>query len=832
MKFRAYLLTAFFTLLAVSPLLSQEREQELTPRERLMPLARKVNESLDQEDYEAALEFHEQYEAQKAAIREAGEEVSNSLHMSQTKVTALLALERYPEAIEAGNQIVKESPTWSEAYEARAQILLKCGKYPEAIEDCSKAIECQIEEGYSHWQTQVGNLLELRGQVHQKAGNAEAAKNDELAGQTFGMLGNWDFESQEYDAEERKEIIQKLSAIISTVPKLGDPYRIRAQYHRTDGELEKAKADLQMAIARSPVIRNAYFELAEILSEQKEFDEALRISNLALEKAGEDDTEVRFALASRGKVFLAKGEWENAVEDLTGSLTGGAELELLDRAKAYSELKRFEKALEDVDAYADRIIELNNPWQFPNRETLDQDLADALLIKAEILAASGDAELSAKVHEKGAKLAKKAAAQEEYFEGVELYRKEEFQLALAAFSRAVELWPENQKIQTDRILTAMEAGEPGIAKEASKRLIEKWPEDAAIQILRGDTLAPENLEAALPHYLKANELEPGDLGVLRNIYYAYLNLNDAESANDYGQRIREQLLKNDLPISIARVRTRWAAELSDRNEYAIAKMELDEAISLDPGLAKAFFDRGKVFIELEQFESAASDLSVVLELGAQDSDVRFLLGYARMNSGQDHLALANFSYLINHDTEEWPAYYFNRGVVNKSLGNLEDARLDFRKSAELAPDDIDTWIELAEVARDLESYPESLKALDRVAELDPENVSVYFFESGVHELQQNWSEAEKSLDRYLEMNDASVDAYTNRAIYRLRQDKLEEALADCDKAIALDSEALLPLENRIVILKKLNRPEELARSEKRLADLKSKPETTDDEATE
>ena len=83
-----------------------------------------------------------------------------------------------------------------------------------------------------------------------------------------------------------------------------------------------------------------------------------------------------------------------------------------------------------------------------------------------------------------------------------------------------------------------------------------------------------------------------------------------------------------------------------------ARADFDEAAKIQPGLGESYVNRGILLTEEKQYAAGLEDLNKAVELPL---------------------------------TEPWKAYY-NRGVTEEALGDIQGAYRDYMKASELKPD--------------------------------------------------------------------------------------------------------------------------------------------------
>ncbi|MES2032602.1 MAG: hypothetical protein V4466_00375 [Pseudomonadota bacterium] len=87
-------------------------------------------------------------------------------------------------------------------------------------------------------------------------------------------------------------------------------------------------------------------------------------------------------------------------------------------------------------------------------------------------------------------------------------------------------------------------------------------------------------------------------------------------------------------------------------DYPGARADLDQAIALEPTLGEAFVNRGVVLMADRDYDRALAEIERGLALGV----------------------------------DEPAKAYYNRGLVQESLGGAREAYLDYRRAQDLAPD--------------------------------------------------------------------------------------------------------------------------------------------------
>ena len=154
--------------------------------------------------------------------------------------------------------------------------------------------------------------------------------------------------------------------------------------------------------------------------------------------------------------------------------------------------------------------------------------------------------------------------------------------------------------------------------------------------------------------------------------------------------------------------------------------DFDRALSVKPQsvpLSAAFhIGRGDARLRLEQRDLALADYDAALALqlnGDEAAHVHQMRGFIRTDQGEERLAIAEFSRLIMLKPGFADAYWF-RAVSYENLNDYARALADYRRLAELRPDDWTGWSQVcwghAYLNRGL---LEGLRACDTALRLNP-----------------------------------------------------------------------------------------------------------------
>jgi tetratricopeptide (TPR) repeat protein len=140
-----------------------------------------------------------------------------------------------------------------------------------------------------------------------------------------------------------------------------------------------------------------------------------------------------------------------------------------------------------------------------------------------------------------------------------------------------------------------------------------------------------------------------------------------------------------------------ANEMFDRRNYGAAIDGYTEAIRADPGLARAWNNRGLARCHAGDVAAAVPDFDEAIRLGPPMAEAFYNRGTAQLRLGDPVRAGADFSDALRLQPE-YPAALAARGLARAKTADRDGAAADFRRALEVAPPD---WPERPQVEREL-----------------------------------------------------------------------------------------------------------------------------------
>ena len=203
--------------------------------------------------------------------------------------------------------------------------------------------------------------------------------------------------------------------------------------------------------------------------------------------------------------------------------------------------------------------------------------------------------------------------------------------------------------------------------------------------------------------------------------------------------------------------------------------------------ARFYYNRGNVYLNLDELDKAIADLTKAIEL-----DPQLALAYRRRGTAftaQVELdkAIADYSKAIELDPED-ASTYITRGGVYLQQHEWDKAIADYNMAIELDPEDAFTYIRRGVTYGVQGELDKKIADYSKAIQLDPEEASFYTIRGQAYYQQGDLEEAIADYSKAIELDPEDAFTYTIRGQAYYQQGDLEEAIADYTKSIEIDPE--------------------------------------------
>ena len=222
---------------------------------------------------------------------------------------------------------------------------------------------------------------------------------------------------------------------------------------------------------------------------------------------------------------------------------------------------------------------------------------------------------------------------EVYYDLGNTYHKEEdYDRAIAAFTRAIELKQDYPGAYTNRGVAYRSKGDYERAIENHDKAIELKPDCANAYFNRGDAYknrgdaykrkgdnyhAENDYDLAIADFTQAIERKPDFVGAYNHRGVAHRAKGDvSENESDYDLAIKDFIKAIELDPNNAEVHNNLGITYRKKGEIDRAIEYHNKAIECKPDFGSAYFNRGLAWLLLKEWEKAKSDLTTAKEKGA------------------------------------------------------------------------------------------------------------------------------------------------------------------------------------------------------------------------
>lgn len=192
------------------------------------------------------------------------------------------------------------------------------------------------------------------------------------------------------------------------------------------------------------------------------------------------------------------------------------------------------------------------------------------------------------------------------------------------------------------------------------------------------------------------------------------------------------------------------------------------------------------YIQEKNYNKALKYSNISIKLDSSDAKGYFNRGGIYQATGDDSLAMIDYTYAIQLN-ENYADAYYNRGIINEKSKKYKDALKDYNKAIKQQPRYVadvynnrgNTYLALKDSVKALDDY-------SRVLDLDTANISAYSNRASLYVKQKELDKALEDCNKAISLDSTYVRLYNQRAeVYVLRKD-YAEAIEDYEKILELD----------------------------------------------
>ncbi|NWF95052.1 MAG: tetratricopeptide repeat protein [Candidatus Thorarchaeota archaeon] len=227
--------------------------------------------------------------------------------------------------------------------------------------------------------------------------------------------------------------------------------------------------------------------------------------------------------------------------------------------------------------------------------------------------------------------------------------------------------------------------------------------------------------------------------------------------------------------------------LAKMEDFGGALRALDTALRLNPELAEAHTNRGRVLLALgpEKAKEAIQSFERALQLAPGDTEALRDKAAALRLLGRSKEELDIIESLVEKMPSE-PSLWIRRGDLELELGLLEDGVRSYDRALELRAELVPALVHRALALGLLERWKEAIKSAESATELAPDNMEAWRVLADVNIRAERYKHAMRALERAakLDPTDASVENTMGMVAYK--SGALQSAVEHFTRAIVRD----------------------------------------------
>lgn len=230
-------------------------------------------------------------------------------------------------------------------------------------------------------------------------------------------------------------------------------------------------------------------------------------------------------------------------------------------------------------------------------------------------------------------------------------------------------------------------------------------------------------------------------------------------------------------------------EYAKKGELNEAFILFEKAIKIDPEFSSAYANRGNVYRIQKKYKLAINDFTKSFELKRNLNTI-----YARANS---FLEIDDFQSAVNDYTiiiDESPTFssiYFDRAYAYLRLENYVEAKKDLESQLQYDPKDFKSLANLVGVKKELGLYESAIKDYDKILVEFPNQDDlhkIYNNRANLYLKIKNYSKAFEDINKAVEIKNDYDMGYLNRGVINMKLGNIKTACQDFNKAIKLGVE--------------------------------------------
>ena len=696
--------------------------------------------------------------------------------------------QHWSDSIAACQEALRANPNAGSAYKIWGNCLQRLERFAEAIGLYAKALEnnANAAEIYCN----LGSIYAKQKKWHKAIENYQKSSNIEPQNHvTYRNLAKvWD-ELKEY--EKSAQCFFKAIALKPDLLSASNHFAL-ANNLIAEGNTERAILCYKSCIDLEPSFLNAYARLADALEQDSRSEEALfYYKKLAQLQTGEDPSEAipkslqqisSLLRPVKARPALAPAREQQKMLSLGGSQSKPLlQLQPTSQEVKVARVKTTSKTAQQMQAASIHIKNAdlcvsNQQWQpavahYRQAIKLAPQQASYHLKLGRTWEKVGDRQKANLAFFTGFGFSpQKIAPGDHYLLGDQLLQQKETEKAIVCYRRAVSIQPKLIEAYWRLGEIAIAGGNYKAALSYYRRALKIDPNRVQSYVLLGKALSQQgNWQGAFTYFQKAASFEPHNADICCYQGEALIKLQRYDEA--------ERLLRQAIEIAPQHAKAYYQLGnfYSQLEQWLPAVEAYEKSIDFgtDSPLAKAYYDLGQAHLELQQWGAAASAFSQAVKLSPASSWTHYGLGSAlsELQQWQAASEALEKSLELNPDFD-WA--YHKLGNAKYEVEDWDGAVDAYRRALAITPGLPKTEDKLNDALRNrsmsdlkgvthyyqnsLEKQPEDESVYFKALEVSPQDPKIYAKLAGFYRSQGNLKQASAFYKILLQIQPDNLEA--------------------------------------------------------------------------
>ncbi len=216
--------------------------------------------------------------------------------------------------------------------------------------------------------------------------------------------------------------------------------------------------------------------------------------------------------------------------------------------------------------------------------------------------------------------------------------------------------------------------------------------------------------------------------------------------------------------------------------------DYDQAIELDPSLAQAYYNRGRVYSLLKRYDEALSDLEKSIQLDSHNFGYRAMgnIGLIYHRTGEYEKALEAFEASISYDDTKADVFYL-KGETYTAIEDYQAAINAYEAALARLPSYDAAYESLGYAYYKTDQYDKAAEALNHALEIYPDSPVAHSYLALVHLATDDVESAETEISRVASSFSTLLQEEQELVYARVASELKAFAQGNTDKAAEVDT---------------------------------------------